>query len=288
MDGLFEYNDILLSPYEAFTDARLNERDLVKSHWHYYTEIIYLLSGKAKVTCDQESKIVGKGDLVLFFPRAIHSIETMDSEPLRYHVLKFDINKLNATSSYTPRLSSVFQAAREKTSGFFFAEEINGLPIEYIARDCIEEYEKRLYGYDLLMQSSLTSLLVLLLRVWKSRGLDTDRIPFEKSEDHSIYTITEYIDEHSGDLIHIQDLARKCGMSYSYFAREFKRLYGRSCKEYIEFIKICKVENMLRFTDFDLEYISRETGFSDSSHLIKVFKKQKGVTPKQFRKQKSN
>ncbi|NLG02985.1 MAG: helix-turn-helix transcriptional regulator, partial [Clostridia bacterium] len=74
-----------------------------------------------------------------------------------------------------------------------------------------------------------------------------------------------------------------CGMSYSYFAKNFKQLYGKSCKEYIEFIKICKADDMLLFTDFNLDYISQETGFTDCSHFIKTYKKLKGITPKQRR-----
>lgn len=47
-------------------------------------------------------------------------------------------------------------------------------------------------------------------------------------------------------------------MSYSYFAKNFHQLYGQSCKQYIEFVKVCKVEDFLLFTDFDLNYISQE------------------------------
>lgn len=48
-------------------------------------------------------------------------------------------------------------------------------------------------------------------------------------------------------------------------------------------MKIFKVEDFLLFTDFDLTYISQETGFSDCSHMIKCFKKYRDCTPKQFR-----
>jgi YesN/AraC family two-component response regulator len=60
-------------------------------------------------------------------------------------------------------------------------------------------------------------------------------------------------------------------------------MYGVSCKEYIECFRIFKVEDFLLFTDFDLTYISQETGYSDCSHMIKQFKKYRGITPKQFR-----
>ena len=60
-------------------------------------------------------------------------------------------------------------------------------------------------------------------------------------------------------------------MSYSYFAKKFLAVYGKTCKGYIEEMRIIKAEEFLIFTDFDLERISRETGFSDPPHLIKSF-----------------
>ena len=72
-------------------------------------------------------------------------------------------------------------------------------------------------------------------------------------------------------------------MSYSYFAKMFLKYYGQSCKQYIEFIRLSKVENFLLFTDYDLNYIAAETGFADCSHLIRTFKKHYQITPKQFR-----
>lgn len=73
------------------------------------------------------------------------------------------------------------------------------------------------------------------------------------------------------------------GMSYSCFARNFKQYYGRSCKEYMELVRICRAEDLLPFTDLDLSFISQETGFSDSSHLIRTFRKWKSTTPGQYR-----
>ena len=75
----------------------------------------------------------------------------------------------------------------------------------------------------------------------------------------------------------------KFQLSYSCFAKKFSEHYSMSCKEYIEQQRIFMVEEMLLFTDFDLTYISNETGFSDCSHMIKSFKKHKGITPKKFR-----
>ena len=100
--------------------------------------------------------------------------------------------------------------------------------------------------------------------------------------------ILVYIDRHSQENINIEELAHKYNMSYSYFAKLFLKYYGQSCKQYIEFVRLSKVENLLLFTGHDLSYIAGETGFADCSHLIRTFKKRYQMTPKQFRLQHHN
>ena len=61
-----------------------------------------------------------------------------------------------------------------------------------------------------------------------------------------------------------------------------------NAKKYIEFIRLCKAEDLLLFTNLDLNYISQETGFSDCSHFIKAFRSKHKMTPKQYRKEHSS
>lgn len=287
MQYLFEYSDTLNSPYEAFLYDTATMGFPIRPHWHYFMEIIYMTEGTGLVECDGNSYIVGEGDLILFHPEAVHAIYTATNIPLKYEVLKFDLNKLYTENSYAPKLRVIFGSANKngKAPICFKEEEIRHIFPESIFVECRSELEHRDYGYDIIVHNKICYLLVNLIRIWRQKGFDTDVATAHSSEVDSIHAITSYIDTHVGEPIKVEELADMCNMSYSYFAKNFKQYYGRSCKEYIEFIRICKAEDMLLFTDFDLSYISQETGFSDSSHLIKIFRKWKGITPKQFKMQ---
>ena len=127
--------------------------------------------------------------------------------------------------------------------------------------------------------------LTYLMRCLKQKGVDTDTIITAPDDyDASIYSISKYIEQHCGEPLRVHELAQMCGMSYSYFAKLFRETYNQSCKEYIEFTRINKAADLLLFTNQDLTYISQETGFADCSHLIRTFKKWKGMTPKQWKK----
>lgn len=100
----------------------------------------------------------------------------------------------------------------------------------------------------------------------------------------SFYHILEYIDSHSSEPLEVQELARLCHMSYSHFAKLFRENCGRSCKEYIKYIRLNKAQDLLVNSDLDIDYIAQETGFYDSSHFIRQYKSWRGITPKQERK----
>lgn len=287
MQYLFEYSDTLNSPYEAFTyDAGVMGFP-VRPHWHYFMEILFMKEGTGLVECDGQSYIVEEGDMILFHPESVHSIYTTTNVSPKFDVLKFDVNNLYTENSYAPKLRTILEHANrvQKTNICFKEERIREIPIEDIFKECQSEIANKNYGYDIVVHNKICYLLVQIIRLWREQGLNTDNAVANSADVTSIHAITGYIDAHVGDQIRVEELADMCNMSYSYFAKNFKQYYGRSCKEYIDFIRVCKVEDLLLFTDFDLSYISQETGFSDSSHLIKIFRKCKNMTPKQYKKQ---
>lgn len=287
MQYLFEYCDTIESPYEAFLYDTSYMAFPIRPHWHYFMEIIYMLEGTGLIECNGKSYVVEAGDMILFHPEMVHAIYTATNVPLRYEGLKFDVNKLYTENSYAPHLRVILESAKkcEEADICFREEVIRDLHVKNIFEECRNELWNKDYGYDVIVHNKICYLLMHLIRIWRTHGFNTDKAASHMVETDSIHAITAYIDAHAGEALKVEDLADMCNMSYSYFAKNFKQYYGRSCKEYIEFIRVNKAVDLLLFTNFDLSYISQETGFSDSSHLIKTFRKWKGVTPKQFKKQ---
>lgn len=287
MHYLFEKSDVLNTPIECFVFDTAKEIFPVRPHWHYFCEIIYLLEGTAEMHCDKTSYLMNPGDLIVFPPKQVHSIFAATGGPLKYIVLKFDINKFNQSTPYAPKLRTIFrQALQQEMMLFFPSETAKHLHAGMLLNACLEELSERKYGYDLLLQNHIYTLLMTLVRHWLEQGLT---IHLDSTEnDYDIDSVTEYIDSHMTEELRVSDIARTCGMSYSHFAKKFQETYGMSCKEYIEHMRIFKVEEFLLFTHHPLNYICQETGFSDCSHLIKSFKQHRGMTPKQFQRMHQN
>lgn len=284
MSGLFEKSDSLNTPVECFIfDAGQNIFP-VKPHWHYFAEFIYMLEGCAEMRCGDCSDILKKGEMIIIHPSAVHSIYPADSDMPVYAVLKFDINRFNQTPAYAPKLRNIFQYAEKSgMRSLFDCEASEKIGCGRIWKTCLSEFKECKYGRDLVLQVNIYELLMNIIRLWLDEGMIIDSRLIPCAEDYVIENITEYIDLFLSDNLRVTDIAEKCGLSYSCFAKKFRGQYGMSCKQYIERMRLYKAEEFLIFTDFDLNYISQETGFSDCSHLIKSFKKYKGVTPRQFR-----
>ncbi|MBR5712038.1 MAG: helix-turn-helix transcriptional regulator [Lachnospiraceae bacterium] len=286
MSQLFEYIDTLQSPYEAFRVDSRYINDPPRPHWHYYVEIIYVEDGEVYVECDEKKATLSRGDVAFFHAKRIHTVVPMPPT-YRYGVIKFDISRLSTPGSSSPRLRAITEAARRAdVSCFFRAGTLSDDLVSRVFSTVIDELREKRYGYDLVVHSDICELMIALARVWREEGLDTSGPSAAVTGGNDIESVTEYIDDHSAEPLRVADLAKMCGMSYSYFAKNFRQMYGRSCKDYIEFVRVSKAEDLLLFTDHDLTRISMETGFADCSHLIKVFRRWKDVTPKQYRLQR--
>lgn len=286
MHNLFEQGDLLHAPYEAFLFDTNKHAFPVRQHWHYYMEILYSVKGTFIATCDEQVFTLSEGDMVCFPPKSLHGIHSDHEEHLQYYVLKFDLGKFHESADFMPPLKAmVMQAATTEDMPMYFSKEaLKDFPISFYFSSLAYDYCQRPYGYQVSMHATISCLLLSMIRQWRDLGFrPTNAV--SAPTDNTLDTITEYIDAHSNQQLLVEDLAARCNMSYSFFAKKFKQLYGCSCKEYIEYIRVTKAEDLLLFTDNDLTFISQETGFSDSSHMIKTFKKYKRITPKQYRLQ---
>lgn len=283
MNELFEYNDSLNSPFEAFS----GNWKMVKPHWHYFTEMVYLVKGKLYAEVEQKQYTLNAGDLIIFHPRQIHSFSNYndDDSDVLFYCIKFDNMILTNTTPGSPKLPKLLEniGKQDDSQNLITQEELKYNPVKLFFENCIWEISHKEFGYDIKVASTISLIITELMRIWMRRGYKfSTKNNFDQFSNKD-FSVLEYIDKHSAENISIEKLATKCGMCYSNFAKQFKTQYGRTCKEYIEFVRICKADTLLLYTDKTLDYISQETGFTDASHFIRTYKKIKGTTPKQRR-----
>ena len=285
MSELFEYSDRLNSPIEAFYCSHDTMQLPVSAHWHYFIELIYMNSGSVHISCNENDYILKAGDFLLIPPQVIHTIYCEKNEEYKYCCVKFNTARIQLMEGYLPKLTLLFNDIMKIKNPplVFKAEDLGDLDPGRMMNTIIDEVSSKKYGYHTFIYALLSSLILKIMRHWFESGVQMNADPITDTDNYSIENVVIYIDRHSHENINIAELAEMCNMSYSYFAKVFHRQYGQSCKQYIEFIRLSKAENLLLFTDYDLTAVANETGFADCSHLIRCFKKRYNATPKQYR-----
>nr|WP_305889126.1 AraC family transcriptional regulator [Parvularcula maris] len=95
--------------------------------------------------------------------------------------------------------------------------------------------------------------------------------------------VLDFIAENHSGSVAVEDLADAAGMGPSTFARAFKATLGETPHQFLSRYRVERAQEMLAEPDTPMIDIALACGFSDQSHLGRVFKKVVGITPKAYR-----
>ncbi|PLS03732.1 response regulator transcription factor [Neobacillus cucumis] len=94
----------------------------------------------------------------------------------------------------------------------------------------------------------------------------------------------QYILDHYADSsISLSTICKYLHVSVSYFSLTFKKETGETFVEYLTKFRLEKAKQLLRGTDYKTYEIAEMAGYSDPQYFSTVFKKQVGVSPKDYR-----
>ncbi|MCI2069591.1 MAG: AraC family transcriptional regulator [Bacilli bacterium] len=101
----------------------------------------------------------------------------------------------------------------------------------------------------------------------------------------TIRRVIDYITAHIREKVTSSTISRDLSISLAYLSSRFKEATGMTLMKFITSVKIDEAKNMLKFTSKTLTEISNNLSFSSQSYFQNVFKKEVGMTPKEYREQ---
>ncbi len=93
-----------------------------------------------------------------------------------------------------------------------------------------------------------------------------------------------YVHTHYSEKITLKSISEMVYLSPDYFGKIFKKEIGVGFNKYLNDLRIERCRLLLRDPSVKFAKISLIVGFEDQSYFTKVFKKQTGMTPLQYRK----
>ena len=120
----------------------------------------------------------------------------------------------------------------------------------------------------------------------KAKTLNESDFAFMASQINDKVTakILKYVTENMGNPdLKIDDIAEAMGMSRSVLYAKIKQSVSMTPIDCVRHIRIMRASELLQQTDDTLASISFEVGFSDPKYFSKVFKKEMGIVPSEYR-----
>ncbi|HEY9194695.1 MAG TPA: AraC family transcriptional regulator, partial [Mucilaginibacter sp.] len=140
---------------------------------------------------------------------------------------------------------------------------------------------KDLYNKELVQQLVNTLIIVVARNI--ARYLPGQLNP---GNEERALDILQYVQSniYSPDKLKAEVISNNFNISETYLGRYFKKHAGETLQQYIINYKTKLIEHRLQFSDKRLNEIAGEFGFTDESHFNKFFRKQKGNSPKEYRR----
>lgn len=245
-------------------------------HYHDKIELLYCLEGELEITLFSKSIVLKPGDFIYLAQNTPHAT-TAYSDTNRHICIKFANQIIHVPSSrnipseeYFVSLLSDYEVF---TSNDENREQIYNLFVSSYENFSHDDYFKRL--------TLCSNIMAIMAYIFKETTENSEK-SVKKNTLNNFSTLFEYIDENFATIT-LEDAARYCAMSYSYFSRNFKSEFGISFTNFVTKKRVEKSLDYLSKSDMSLNDVALECGFSNLSHYIKCFNQEKGLTPKKFR-----
>ena len=231
-------------------------------------QLLYVASGKTVFYFNGEPKEVAAGHMVLFQPKQEQHYEYFAVDrPEVYWVHFTGSDVRNILKHYDiPLDRHVIYSGSSATYAYLFKE-------------IIHELQTCRTGFEELLEMYLRQIFLLVQRSWEERK-PTVSSYLQEEIDYA----RKYFNEHYNEDISIEEYAQSRGMSVSWFLRNFKQMTMKSPMQYILTIRINNAVSLLETTDYNVTEISTIIGYDNPLYFSRIFKKQKGVSPSDYRK----
>lgn len=248
------------------------------SYLHFHPELEFLIIGAGRMSNRLEGAdyITNEGDIIFFNSRVPHATQYLLDGTVQ-HMVQF---KAPSTFRGALRYLSDLLSRTVAPVFIFHPTDADYEELKMHLFDMIEQDAEAGVAGDYRITADIYYIISLLHR----RGLLADeRAVFDFGHLSRLVPLFEYIDAHFAEEITLESCAELIHLNKSYLCRLFRAATGSTLWDFINFVRVCKSEEMLA-GKMNLSEIAYAAGFSSPSYFHRTFKKYKQISPSEFRK----
>ena len=250
-------------------------------HDHDFVEIVYIIEGESEHIINGEEFAVKAGDLLFINYGCTHAFN-LEDEFVAYNLMirvdYFTKNMIKDDNLFYMLALTSFEKIQHELNdkgplvSFDYSERDD---IFNLFKNIETEVNNNELGKSLILDSYINVILCKIFRKIFVKNSDKDLlIPQD---------ILDYINAHFNEKISLNDLSQRCFYNPAYFSRLFKKAFNMSFTDYIMDVRLKHCCELLKNSDFTIDKIIEECGFSDRNTFYERFKNKYGCTPSEYR-----
>jgi AraC-like DNA-binding protein len=219
-------------------------------HSHQVHELIVVLSGKMRLETPGQSLLAEAGDLLLYRAGLVHKETSDRRDPVSTFFL-------------------VFKAAEATLAPFALHLRDADGRVRQMAAWLVRDHKA---GVTPERQAPLFRATIAELRRLGASPVD----PW-------LAAIRQHMQQHLADKLHLDDLARNCGMSKYAFVRKFRRLSRATPMRELQHMRLNQARTLMLTTGLPMKAIAPAVGLGDEYQLSKLFRRHFRLSPREMR-----
>lgn len=289
----FNFNDPRFSLRNHLAYYHNDEFPLLM-HSHDFYELNIIVKGKGRHYIENKNFPIDTGAVIVIPPRISHGYWAENNEMSIFHMLidqkllqKYSLI-LNEFWGYSMLFETEPELRQNIASSAFFLQ-LNPKYMKELSHqmDKLVNLAETPSKHPIIFETYAIGLIYDLSAIIETEYNSVGRTANKTNLFNIVYSIN-YMKQHLSDPIKIEELAKVTMESRTCYIEKFKLLFKMTPFEYLRKLRINHAIDLLTTTDQSIATIAQKCGFSDSAHLIKLFKNETGYTPSKYRKEKAH
>ncbi len=159
---------------------------------------------------------------------------------------------------------------------------------ERIFIKCFHNFEIIMGGDNGFPSLNTVEEMLEWIKKWRKKIYETCTDTQICNDICSFVEVIVYVEEHIDDNLRSEEAARRIGMSRSYFSTKFKEMTGETFHNYVVSRKMNAAAQRIREGVKNITQIASELGYDNFHYFAKVFAKEYGCTPAEYRNKIKN
>ncbi|MBR3966037.1 MAG: helix-turn-helix domain-containing protein [Clostridia bacterium] len=250
---------MIIKSFEKYYHYKKSPKETFKGHRHGDFEANIVLSGELEITCEDEIFRLGEGEMGLWWGGNFHKNRVLSESGTEFIVLHFYCDLEN-----------------DKSPRRFSLDRIDLSMLALLDEQVMLEHNE----IGMIDQVAFHMLSALMTRM-ENRTLDI--IPIKDNSGELYRRAVKIMSENIDKDLSVPEIAKLCNVCTTLIKNAFNKYSGKGARRFFLEMKLERAKAML-IKGEKIGCVSNALGFSSISYFSQSFKREYGISPRDFLK----